>query len=144
MLRQSLAQPRERRLAFQQRAVRCAVRVHKRKQGVAQRQCIGPGIEKLGEAVGIIGPHRGATEDQRALAAQRLVGAGLAKASCNEPSDLVVTFAERQCPGGCQYWWDSEGTTDVLPREAAIHALFGGGLLRQNHRSTKLRSSSSV
>ena len=94
-----LAQARERRLAVEQRAER---RCGWRAPAAAADRCsggvLGPGVVQRGEAVGVVGEDRRAAQDQRALAAQRVVDAGLARGCARR--------------GGCASSWRSLSASD--------------------------------
>ena len=93
------AQPRQRRLAFEQRAVGVAVGMHLQQERVGQRDRLAPRRVQFDEAVGVVGEHRGAGEDQRAFAAQRGVDPGLGQDARDVTLGFVVSLAGRQRPG---------------------------------------------
>ncbi len=73
-----------------------------RSSGSRSGGVLGPGVVQFGEAVGVVGEDRGAAEDQRALAAQRVVDARLRQDAGDQAAGLVVALAQRQRPGGGQ------------------------------------------
>jgi hypothetical protein len=74
--------------------------MHLQQHRLAQRRRIGPRIVQLGEAVGIVGEHRCSAQDQRAFAAQGVVDAGLRQDALDQPTGLLVAFAEGEGPHG--------------------------------------------
>ena len=93
------AQPRQRRFALEQHAEGRAIGMDPEQPRVTQRWHLGPRIVQFGEVVGIVGKDRGAAEDQRAFALQRIVDAGLRKQARHQLAGFLVAFAQGQRPG---------------------------------------------
>ena len=97
-----LRQAGERRLAVEQRAQRRPVGVHLHHDRVAQRRMSRPRIVQRGETIGVVGEHGGGAEDQRALAAQRVVAAGACQQTLDECAGLEVAVGGGERPGSGQ------------------------------------------
>jgi hypothetical protein len=97
-----LAQPRQRGLALEQRAVRRTVGVHLQQQRIAQRRVVRPRIVQRGEAIRVVGVAGRSALDQRAFATQRVVDAGRRQQTLHVALGLLVALAHRERPGGRQ------------------------------------------
>ena len=97
-----LMQARQRRVALEQGAVGRPVGVHVKQQAVVQRRLLAPGVVKLGEAVRLVREDRRAAQDERAFAAQRIVGARLRQQTLHQAASFLVTLADRERPGSRQ------------------------------------------
>ena len=126
-----LAQPGERGLAFEQGPERRAVRMHMQQQRIAQRRVVGPRIVQRGEAIRVIGEHRGAADDQRAFAAPRVVDAGLREDALDEPARLVMALAEREGPRGGQH--QARPAVELAGRQPG-HPVEHGALAAARHQ----------
>src|SRR6185369_2363823 len=67
---------------------------------IAQRRVCHPRVLQLGEAIGVVGEHRGAAEDQRAFAAPGVVDFWTRQDPLDELARLLVALAHREHPRG--------------------------------------------